>query len=69
MKTVKKNNEQLLDLLEKYDKKVTELQVEIDIKDLKMKNVLEENDLEGHSLNDLEDRISFLITLLEKCKQ
>lgn len=33
---VQKNNEQLLSLLEKYDDKVTELQTEIDIRDLRI---------------------------------
>ena len=33
---VQKNNEQLLSLLEKYDDKVTELQTEIDVRDLRL---------------------------------
>jgi molybdopterin biosynthesis enzyme MoaB len=33
---VQKNNEQLLSLLEKYDDKVTEMQTEIDIRDLRI---------------------------------
>ena len=33
---VQQNNEQLLTLLEKYDDKVTELQTEIDIRDLRL---------------------------------
>ena len=37
MHKYKQNNEELLDLLSKYDTKVTDLQMEIDILDLKMK--------------------------------
>ena len=33
---VQRNNEQLLSLLEKYDEKVTELQTEIDVRDLRI---------------------------------
>jgi cell shape-determining protein MreC len=33
---VQRNNEQLLALLEKYDEKVTEMQTEIDIRDLRI---------------------------------
>jgi hypothetical protein len=33
---VQKNNEQLLSLLEKYDDKVTELQTEIDVRELRL---------------------------------
>ena len=33
---VQKNNEHLLSLLERYDDKVTELQTEVDIRDLKI---------------------------------
>jgi hypothetical protein len=33
---VQQNNEQLLSLLEKYDEKVTELQTEVDVRDLRI---------------------------------
>ncbi|CAI2361415.1 unnamed protein product [Moneuplotes crassus] len=63
---VQKNNEQLLSLLEKYDDKVTELQTEIDIRDLKIEQL--EGKEKKYNLKSLEDRVQFLIDLLEKCK-
>ena len=37
MSKYKDNNDELLELLQKYDNKVTDLQMEIDILDLKIK--------------------------------
>ena len=66
MMVCKNNNEQLLSLLEKYDDKVTELQTEIDIRDLKIDEM--EHPHKKYNLKSLEERVQFLIDLLEKCK-
>lgn len=64
---VQKNNEQLLSLLEKYDDKVTELQTEIDIRDLRIEGL--EGKEKKYNLKSLEDRVQFLIDLLEKVRR
>lgn len=61
---VQKNNEQLLNLLEKYDDKVTELQTEIDVRDLRIEEL--EGKEKKYNLKSLEERVQFLIDLLEK---
>mmetsp|Transcript_14562 Transcript_14562/g.12819 ORF Transcript_14562/g.12819 Transcript_14562/m.12819 type:complete len:149 (-) Transcript_14562:73-519(-) len=66
MRVFKNNNEQLLSLLEKYDDKVTELQSEINIRDLRLEEL--EGREKKYNLKSLEDRVQFLIDLLEKCK-
>lgn len=63
---VQKNNEQLLNLLEKYDDKVTELQTEIDVRDLRIEEL--EGKEKKYNLKSLEERVQFLIDLLEKWK-
>ncbi|CAI2360734.1 unnamed protein product [Moneuplotes crassus] len=63
---VQRNNEHLLSLLEKYDDKVTELQTELDLRNLKLEQL--EGKEKKHTLKSMEERVQFLVDLLEKCK-
>lgn len=69
LESFKRNNEQLLVLLERYDHKVIEMQTEIDVRELRIKELEEKEEPDKIlNLDDLEERIKFLIALLERCR-
>ncbi|CAI2362603.1 unnamed protein product [Moneuplotes crassus] len=56
-------------LLDKYELKLTEYQNEIDLREIKIQDLEEKKGIKNHqSLDDLEERIQFLIKELERCR-
>ena len=66
------NNKQLIYLLEKYDNKLSEVQDELDYKEVKLKE-LEEEGIDDRdqrlNLQTIEDRISYLRDLLDRYEE
>mmetsp|Transcript_4037 Transcript_4037/g.3372 ORF Transcript_4037/g.3372 Transcript_4037/m.3372 type:complete len:136 (+) Transcript_4037:564-971(+) len=68
LEAFKENNSHLLSLLDKYDDKLSYMQDDIDIRDLRINEFVEkyENGLEELNLDIVESKVKFLIGLLER---